>query len=60
MFRLAEKVGGYLPGVAASVGNHQDVAWPGDHIDAHFPEDKFKHQQITELCRRMETLPEKG
>ena len=21
---------------------------------------KFKHQQITELCRRMETLPEKG
>ena len=36
---LAQQVGGHPGGVAAAVGQHQDLAGACDHVDAHLAED---------------------
>ena len=36
---LTQQVGGHPGGVTAAVGQHQDLAGAGDHVDAHLAED---------------------
>ena len=39
VLRLAQQVGGHPLRVALSVGHHQNLAGPGDHVDGHLAED---------------------